>query len=54
MIIQDNAGFGAGFENDDYDKVGAKIAPSAGDIFNDSDMNSTFSDLFMYRTVSDN
>ena len=38
VIIQDNAGFGAGFENADYEKVGAKITPSAGDIFNDSDM----------------
>ena len=38
VIIQDNAGFGAGFENSDYEKVGAKIAPSAGDIFNDADM----------------
>ena len=38
VIIQDNAGFEAGFENADYEKVGAKIAPSAGDIFNDSDM----------------
>ena len=38
VIIQDNAGFGAGFENADYEKVGAKIAASAGDIFNDSDM----------------
>ena len=38
VIIQDNAGFEAGFENTDYEKVGAKIAPSAGDIFNDSDM----------------
>ena len=38
VIIQDNAGFGAGFENADYEKVGAKIAHSAGDIFNDSDM----------------
>ena len=38
VIIQDNAGFGAGFENADYEKVGAKIAPSAGDIFNDSDI----------------
>ena len=38
VIIQDNAGFGAGFENADYEKVGAKIAPRAGDIFNDSDM----------------
>ena len=38
VIIQDNAGLGAGFENSDYVKVGAKIAPSAGDVFNDSDM----------------
>ena len=38
VIIQDNAGLGAGFENSDYIKVGAKIAPSAGDVFNDSDM----------------
>ena len=38
VIIQDNAGFGAGFENSDYEKVGAKIAPNAGDVFNDSDM----------------
>ena len=38
VIIQDKAGFGAGFENSDYEKAGAKIVPSAGDIFNDSDM----------------
>ena len=38
VIIQDNAGFGAGFENADYEKVGAKIAHSAGDIFNDSEI----------------
>ena len=38
VIIQDNAGFGAGFENSDYEKTGAKISPTAGDIFNDSDM----------------
>jgi len=38
VIIQDNAGLGAGFENSDYIKVGAKIASSAGDVFNDSDM----------------
>ena len=38
VIIQDNAGFGAGFENSDYEKTGAKIAPSAGDVFNDADM----------------
>ena len=38
VLIQDNAGFGAGFENLDYEKAGAKIAPTAGDVFNDSDM----------------
>tara|TARA_B100001540_G_scaffold222027_1_gene196329 strand:- start:248 stop:1363 length:1116 start_codon:yes stop_codon:yes gene_type:complete len=38
VIIQDKAGFDAGFENSDYEKSGAKIAPSAGDVFNDADM----------------
>ncbi len=38
VLVQDNAGFGAGFENDDYQKAGAHIAPTAGDVFNDSDM----------------
>ena len=38
ILIQDNAGFGAGFENTDYEIAGAKIAPTAGDVFNDSDM----------------
>ena len=38
VIIQNNAGFGAGFENSDYEKAGAKIAPTAGDVFNDTEM----------------
>ena len=38
VLVQDNAGYGAGFENVDYEKAGAKIASMAGDIFNDSDM----------------
>ena len=38
VLIQDKAGFGAGFENEDYQKAGAHIAPAAGDVFNDSDM----------------
>ena len=38
VLIQDKAGFGAGFENEDYQKAGAHIAPTAGDVFNDSDM----------------
>ena len=38
VIIQDNAGYGAGFENSDYLNVGAKISSSAANIFNDADM----------------
>jgi alanine dehydrogenase len=38
VLVENNAGFGAGFENADYEKVGAKIAPTAADVFNDSDM----------------
>ena len=38
VLVEKNAGFGAGFENSDYEKTGAKISPTAGDIFNDSDM----------------
>ena len=38
VILQNNAGLGAGFENSDYEKVGAQIVPTAGDVFNDSDM----------------
>jgi alanine dehydrogenase len=38
VLIQDNAGFGAGFENQDYISAGAKIAPTAADVFNDVEM----------------
>jgi len=38
VLIENNAGFGAGFENADYEKAGAKIAPTADDVFDDSDM----------------
>ena len=38
VLIQDQAGFGAGFDNDDYTNAGAKIVTTAEDIFNDSDM----------------
>ena len=38
VLVENNAGFGAGFENADYEKAGAKIASSAADVFNDSDM----------------
>ncbi len=38
VLVQNNAGFGAGFENADYEKAGAKIVSTAADVFNDSDM----------------
>ncbi len=38
VLIQDDAGFSAGFENSDYEQAGAKIVKDAGDIFNDSEM----------------
>ena len=38
VLVQKDAGFGAGFENADYEKAGAKIASTAADVFNDSDM----------------
>ena len=38
VIIQNNAGFGAGFENSDYEKAGAKIASSSSDVYNDAEM----------------
>ena len=38
VLIQDQAGFGAGFDNNDYTNAGAKIVTTAEDIFNDSDM----------------
>ena len=38
VIIQDKAGFGAGFDNQDYEKAGAKISLTAQDIFDDAEM----------------
>ena len=38
VLIQNNAGLGAGFTNSDYENSGAKIVNSAEDIFNASDM----------------
>ena len=38
VLVQDNAGFGAGFENSDYELAGAKIVKEACDIFNDAEM----------------
>ena len=38
ILVQDQAGFGAGFENTDYESAGAKIIKEVSDIFNDADM----------------
>jgi alanine dehydrogenase len=38
VLIQDKAGFGAGFENEDYEKAGAKISLTAEEVFNHAEM----------------
>ncbi len=38
VLVENNGGFEAGFENDQFIKAGAKIVKSASDIFNDSDI----------------
>ena len=38
VLLEDNGGFEAGFDNDQYLKAGAKIVKEASDIFNDSDI----------------
>ena len=38
VLVENNGGFEAGFENDQYIKAGAKIADTAADIFNDASL----------------
>ena len=38
VIVENDGGFEAGFDNDQYTKAGAKIANSASDIFNDAEI----------------
>ena len=38
VIVENNGGFEAGFENEQYTKAGAKIASNAADIFNDAEI----------------
>ena len=38
VLIENNGGFEAGFDNDQYKKAGAKIANKAEDIFNDAEI----------------
>ena len=38
VIVENNGGFEAGFDNEQYTNAGAKIANSAADIFNDAEI----------------
>ena len=38
VLVENNSGFEAGFDNDQYKKAGAKIVANAEDIFNDSEI----------------
>ena len=38
VLIENNGGYEAGFDNEQYKKSGAKIIDKAEDIFNDSDI----------------
>ncbi len=38
VLVENNGGFEAGFDNDQYEKAGAKIVKKAQDIFNDAEI----------------
>ena len=38
VLVEKNAGINAGFENEHYRKIGAKIIDNPSDIFNDAEM----------------
>ena len=38
VLVENNGGFEAGFEHDQYIKAGAKISKNAADIFNDAEI----------------
>ena len=38
VLVENNGGFEAGFDNEQYEKVGAKIVDKAEDIFNDAEI----------------
>jgi len=38
VLVENNSGFEAGFDNEQYEKAGAKILKNAADIFNDSEI----------------
>ena len=47
VLVENNGGFEAGFDNDQYTKAGAKIAGSAADIFNDTATTEIYTSLFV-------
>ncbi len=38
VLVENNGGFEAGFDNEQYETAGAKIVQKAEDIFNDSEI----------------
>ena len=38
VLVENNGGFEAGFDNDQYKNAGAKIIEKAADIFNDAEI----------------
>ena len=38
VLVEDNAGYGAGFDNSVYENAGARIVKQASDIFHDAEM----------------
>ena len=38
VLVENNGGFEAGFDNEQYKKAGAKIIEKAADIFNDAEI----------------
>ena len=38
ILVENNGGFESGFDNDQYEKVGAKIINKAEDVFNDAEI----------------
>ena len=52
VLVENNGGFEAGFENDQYIKAGAKIADTAADIFNDAEIIVKVKDCLLYTSPS--
>ena len=54
VLVENNGGFEAGFDNQQYEKAGAKIADKAEDIFNDVEIIEKFEEIsntFFFQTM---